>query len=194
MGRQVAAALCSAILGFMVSSSLGIAVGAGASASNASRDRPVHTTIRDLMQSIIDPSADGLWNAVGTVVDKEGIHELLPKTPEDWSDVRHAAVRIIEGSNLLMMPGREAAPAGAKSEAEGVELEPAQITALVKKNRKTFDSFAMALQALGAEAMRATDAKDVMLLMDIGARMESVCEGCHQTFWYPPEKPTSVRK
>ena len=194
MGRQVAAALCSAILGFMVASSLGIAVGAGASASNASRDRPVHTTIRDLMQSIIDPSADGLWNAVGTVVDKEGIHELLPKTPEDWSDVRHAAVRIIEGSNLLMMPGREAAPAGAKSEAEGVELEPAQITALVKKNRKTFDSFAMALQALGAEAMRATDAKDVMLLMDIGARMESVCEGCHQTFWYPPEKPTSARK
>jgi len=80
---------------------------------------------------------------VGTVVDKEGIHELFPKTPEDWSDARHAA-RIIEGSNLLMMPGREAAPAGAKSEAEGVELEPTQITALVKKNRKAFDSFAMA--------------------------------------------------
>jgi hypothetical protein len=57
---------------------------------------------------------------------------------------RHAAVRIIEGSDLLMMPGREAAPAGAKSEAEGVELEPTQITALVKKNRKAFDSFAMA--------------------------------------------------
>jgi hypothetical protein len=58
---------------------------------------------------------------VGTVVDKEGIHELFPKTPEDWSDARHAAVRIIGGSNLLMLPGREAAPAGAKSEAEGVE-------------------------------------------------------------------------
>ena len=240
MNRQVAAALCSAVLGFMASSSLGIAqqktakacvvewradkatneanrvtqkayvaqcraggVGAqpsavsasaatvGAGAGNAGRDRPIHTTIRDRMQSIIDPSADGLWNAVGTVVDKEGIHELLPKTPEDWSEVRHAAVRIIEGTNLLMMPGREAAPAGAKSEAEGVELEPPQITALVKKNRKTFDSFAMALQALGAEAMRASDAKDVMLLMDIGARMESVCEGCHQTFWYPPEKPAA---
>jgi hypothetical protein len=185
MSRQIAAALCSAVL--MASSSLAIAQ------QKTGSDRPVHTTIRDLMQSIIDPSADALWNAVGTVVDKEGIHELLPKTPEDWSDVRHAAVRIIEGSNLLMVPGREAAPAGAKSEAEGVELEPPQITALVKKNRKSFVSFAKALQALGAEAMRASDAKDVVLLMDIGARMESVCEGCHQTFWYPPEKPASSR-
>jgi hypothetical protein len=118
---------------------------------------------------------------------------MFPKTPEEWADVRHAAVRIVEGSNLLMMPGRDAAPAGDKSEAEGVELEPAQITSLVKKNRKSFDSFAKSLQALGTEAMRASDAKDVMLLMDIGARMESVCEGCHQTFWYPPERPASVR-
>jgi hypothetical protein len=186
----------------MASSSLGIAeqktaklVGTvGAAASKASKDRPVHTTIKDLMQSMIDPSADVLWNAAGTVVDKEGIHELLPRTPEEWADVRHAAVRIVEGSNLLMMPGRDAAPAGDKSEAEGVELEPPQITALVKKNRKSFDSFARALQDLGAEAMRASDAKDVMLLMDIGARMEGVCEGCHQTFWYPPEKPASARK
>jgi len=202
MSRQVAAALCALILGSMASSSLGIAeqktaklVGTvGAAASKASKDRPVHTTIKDLMQSMIDPSADVLWNAAGTVVDKEGIHELLPRTPEEWADVRHAAVRIVEGSNLLMMPGRDAAPAGDKSEAEGVELEPPQITALVKKNRKSFDSFARALQDLGAEAMRASDAKDVMLLMDIGARMEGVCEGCHQTFWYPPEKPASARK
>jgi hypothetical protein len=127
-------------------------------------------------------------------VDKEGIHELVPRTPEESADVRHAAVRIVEGSNLLMMPGRDAAPAGAKSEAEGVELEPAQIAVLVKKNRKSFDSFARALQDLGSEAMRATDAKDVMLLQDIGARIEGVCEGCHQTFWYPPEKPASARK
>ena len=186
MSRQVAAALCALILGFMASSSLGIA--------QQKKDRPVHTTIKDLMQSMIDPSADVLWNAAGTVVDKEGIHELLPKTPEEWADVRHAAVRIVEGSNLLMVPGRVAAPAGDKSEAEGVELEPAQITALLRKNRKSFDSFARALQDLGAEAMRASDAKDVMLLMDIGARMESVCEGCHQTFWHPPEKPASARK
>jgi hypothetical protein len=140
------------------------------------------------MESIIDPSADILWGAVGTVVDEEGVHESLPKTPEEWLDLRRAAVRIIEGSNLLMMPGREAAPAGTKSEVPGVELEPAEITALIKKKRKSFDAFAKALRVLGLEALRATDAKNAALLMDVGGRMQDLCESCHKTFWYPNEK------
>ena len=232
MRRQIVAALCSAVLGFMASSSLAVAqqktakacleewrtnkaasqangvtekayvaqcrAGAptqpaaalatlAAGSGNVNKDRQVYSTIRDLMESIIDPSADALWGAAGTVVDKEGIHELLPKTQEEWLDVRRAAVRLIEGGNLLMMPGREAAPVGAKSEAPGVELEPAQITALIKKNRKNFNAFAKALQALGVEALRASDTKDVVLLIDIGGRMEDVCESCHKTFWYPQE-------
>jgi hypothetical protein len=240
MRRQIAAALCSAVLGFMASSSLAIAQQKTAKAcleerrankaaneangvtekayvaqcraggsptqpaaapattlvagsSNAARDRQVYSSIRDIMESIIDPSADALWGASGTIVDKEGIHELFPKTQEEWLDVRRAAVRIIEGGNLLMMPGREAAPAGTKSEAPGVELEPAQITALIKKNRRNFNAFAKALQVLGLEALRASDAKNTVLLLDIGARMENVCESCHQMFWYPPEKRTSAR-
>jgi hypothetical protein len=240
MRRQIAAALCSAILGFMASSSLVIAEQKTAKAcleewradkapkqanrvtqkayvarcrsggapaqpaaapatpairvagsSNANRDGQGYSSIKDLMESIIDPSADVLWGAVGTVVDKEGIHESLPRTPEEWLDVRRAAVRIIEGSNLLLMPGREAAPAGTKSEAPGVELEPAQITALINKNRKSFNAFAKALQVLGLEALRATEAQNAVSLMDIGAGMENVCESCHQTFWYPPDKHTA---
>jgi hypothetical protein len=228
MRRQIAAALCTAVLGSMASSSLGIAqqktAGAcleewrankaanqtngvarkayvaqcraggapaaiAAGSGKVAGQGQVFSTIRDVMESIIDPSADVLWGAVGTVVDKEGIHESLPKTPEDWLDVRRAAVRIIEGCNLLMMPGREAAPPGATSEAPGVELEPAQITTLVNKNRESFDTFAKALQALGAEALRASEAKNAALILDIGAGMENVCESCHQTFWYPQAKP-----
>jgi hypothetical protein len=167
--------------------------GALSGAANTVGERQVYTSIRELMQSIVDPSADALWGASGTVVDNEGIHDMSPKTPEEWLDVRGAAVRIIEGGNLLMMPGREAAPAGAKSETPGVELEPAQIAALVKQKRKDFNGFAKALQLLGLEALRATDAKNTDLLGEIGGRMENVCEGCHQTFWYPSEKRASSR-
>jgi hypothetical protein len=204
MRRQLAAALCSAILcsavlGFMASSSLAIAqqktakapatpATLGAGSGKTTSDRQVYSSIKDLMESIIDPSADILWGAVGTVVDEEGVHESLPKTPEEWLDLRRAAVRIIEGSNLLMMPGREAAPAGSKSEVPGVELEPAEITALIKKKRKSFDAFAKALRVLGLEALRATEAKNAVLLMEIGGRMQDVCESCHKTFWYPNEK------
>jgi hypothetical protein len=207
MKAQIAAALSAAVLGLAASLPVAIAqqpsnsrtsqaaatpnvlaVGPG----NPAGDRQVFLSIRDLMESIIDPSADGLWGAVGTVVDNEGIHELFPKTQEEWREPRRAAVRIIEGSNLLMMPDREAAPAGAKSEAPGAELGPPQITALITENRKSFEAFARALQDVGLEAVRAIDAKDPSLLLEIGARMESVCEGCHQTFWYPPEKDIST--
>jgi hypothetical protein len=209
MRRQIALALCAAVLGFAV---LGIAVsssvaqqeppkpraiGGAATAtavndSNAAGDHQVFLTVRDLMQSIIDPSADTLWGAVGTVVDNEGIHEMFPKTDEEWQEPRRAAVRIVEGSNLLIMPGRAAAPPGTTSEAPGAELEPPQINVLIKEKRQSFDAFARALQGLGIEAMGAIDARNTALLLEIGARMENVCEGCHQTFWYPQERDIST--
>jgi hypothetical protein len=163
-------------------------------AAQSATDRPVHTTIKDLMDSIIDPSADVLWNAAGTVVDENGIRDLLPKTDDEWHDVRRAAVRIIEGSNLLMRPGREAAPPGTSSDAPGVELEGPEIDALIKKNQAGFNAFADALQAVGVEALHATEAKDSDALLEIGAKMEEVCESCHQTFWYPQAKVTPPRK
>jgi|ERR1700722_3624040 hypothetical protein len=221
MGRQIGAALGSAIfcsaalgtlvLGFIASSPLAIAqqsrdggastkpAGApstpatpAAGSGSASKDHQVYLSIKDLMESIIDPSADTLWGAVGTVVDTDGAHEVFPKTQEEWLESRRAAIRMIEGGNLLMMPGREAAPVGTRSEAPGAELEPAQITALMRQKRKSFDAFAKSLQSAGAEALRAIDAKNPALLLDIGAQIESVCEGCHQTFWYPQEKDAST--
>jgi hypothetical protein len=183
MRRQIVAALCSAVLGLAVAPATPAAVAAGS--SNIPKDRQVYSSIKELMESIIDPSADVLWGAGGTVVDKDGFHELAPKTQEEWLDVRRAAVRIIEGGNLLMMHGREAAPIGTKSDTPGVELEPAQISALMKKKQKSFDGFAKALQSIGLDSLRASDTKNAALLLDLGARMDSVCESCHQTFWYP---------
>ena len=218
MRRQIAAAMCLAALGVIPVSSLAIAqqrsakacaeewqadkatnqangiterayvARCRASSGKAAGNHQAYSSIKDLMESIIDPSADALWGAVRTVVDQEGVHETFPKTREEWLEVRRAAVRIIEGANLLMMPGREAAPPGAKSEVPGVELEPAEMTALIKKNRKRFDAFAEALRFLGVEALRAADSKNAALLMDVGGRMQDACERCHKAFWYPNEK------
>jgi hypothetical protein len=147
---------------------------------------PSRASIKELMQSIVDPSADVLWGAVGTVVDPQnGIQELSPKTAEEWLNVRNAAVRILEGGNLLAVKGRAVAPDGTKSETPGVELEPAEIAALIAKDRSTFDGFANALHAIGAEAVKAVDGKNADALMDIGTRMDGVCESCHGAFWYP---------
>jgi hypothetical protein len=162
-----------------------IASDALAADAPATGNRQILSSVKEIMESMIDPSADVLWMAVGTVVDNKGFHDALPKTPEQWRAVRNAAVRIIEGSNLLIMPGRPAAPPGTKSEVPGVELEPAEIAALLSKNRRSFDGFALTLQQVAAEALRAADSRSGENLMEAGSRMEEACEGCHQSFWYP---------
>jgi hypothetical protein len=182
MRNPITTALCAAVAGATVSIAIVV------DTAGAAGEPQVYSTIKELMDSIIDPSADDIWNAVGTIVDKDlGVVETFPRTDEEWLDVRRAAVRIIEGGNLLMMPGREAAPAVTRSETPGVELEPAEMTALINRNRSGFNSFASALQAIGVEAMQASEAKDTDMLLEVGARMENVCESCHQTFWYPHE-------
>jgi hypothetical protein len=183
-----ALALCATAPGLIALSSLSAGQQQTGRDVPTGSDRRIVLTVKDLMESIVDPSADVIWGAVGTVADKQGIRDLSPKTPEEWLDLRRAAVRLIEGGNLLTMPGREAAPAGIKSEAPGVELEPAEITALIGKERAGFDAFAMALQAIGAEALQAVEARNTDLLIEIGGRMEEVCEGCHKAFWYPQDR------
>jgi hypothetical protein len=195
MKKPITAAMCLAVLTWMASLSFALAQQkTGKAKAELTQGRNL-TTIRDLMDSIIDPSADVVWGAVGTVVDQDGAHDTIPKTQEEWLNVRRGAIRLIEGSNLLMMPGREAAPPGSKSEAPGVELEPPEITALIKKNRRSFDAFARTLQALGVEAVRAIEAQDTAALLEIGGRIQDACEGCHQVFWYPGAKqPNPIRE
>ena len=191
MRKPIATALSLALLALMASLSLAVAQQKTGKANAELTQGRNLSTIKDLMDSIIDPSADVVWGAVGTVVDQDGVHDTFPKTQEEWLNVRRAAIRIIEGSNLLMMPGREAAPPGSKSEAPGVELEPPEITALIKKSRRSFDAFARTLQALGFEAVRAIEAQDTAALLEIGGRIQDACEGCHQVFWYPGAKQPS---
>jgi len=180
----LAAILCAAALGascFVVAA----AEPGPAGAPPRGGDHRTSLTVRDLMDAIVDPSADVVWGAVGAVADQDGLRDLAPKTPEEWLEVRRAAVRLIEAANLLMMSPREAAPAGAVSAAPGVEPEPAEITALIGSERAGFDGFAMALQAVAVEALRAIETTDKDRLIEAGGAMEEVCESCHQTFWYP---------
>src|SRR5262245_2086242 len=114
MKRPITLALCLAVLGMVASLSFAVAQQKTGKANAEQTQGRKLTTIKDLMDSIVDPSADVVWGAAGTVVDQDGVHDTFPKTPEEWINVRRAAIRIIEGSNLLMMHGSEAAATGSK--------------------------------------------------------------------------------
>ena len=149
-------------------------------------------TVKDLMQSIVDPSADLVWNAVTTVQTAKGTIDTVPKTPEEWLKVRHGAVGLSEAANLLMMPGRHVAQPHEKSDTPGVELEPSEMEALISKDRAAFIQRAKALHEAGMAAVAAADAKDPQKLFEVGELIENACENCHSHYWYPNEKVPPV--
>jgi hypothetical protein len=142
-------------------------------------------TIKDIMLGIVDPSADDVWNAVQTVVGPNGIEEHAPKTDEEWMAVRNGAVRLVEATNLLMIPGRHVAKPHEKSETPGIELEPEEMEVLINKDRPSFYKRARALHDVAAQLLQAADAKDAQRLFDAGDDMEMACENCHMQYWYP---------
>ena len=142
--------------------------------------------VRAIMAAIIDPAADVVWGAVGTIMTgPTEIEELAPKNDEEWAIVRQNALIIMEASDLLRTPGRPMAGPGEKSIAPGVELEPLEIEANVNENREQWDQFSMDLHDSTVELLQAIDAKDPVKLFDLGEGLDTTCENCHITFWYP---------
>jgi len=152
-------------------------------------------TVKDLMQSVVDPNADVVWLAVTTVQSSKGTLETRPKNDEEWTKVRHGAIALTEASNLLMVPGRHVARPGEKSETPGVELEPSEMEALINKDLAAWRKRAHGLHEAGVAALQAIDAKDADKLFEVGEQIERACESCHSQYWYPNEKippvPTS---
>ena len=150
--------------------------------------RPV-ASIREVMNSVIDPNIDPVWESVQSVLEhgKDGgkFADRLPKTDEDWAVVRAHALVVSEAANLLLMPNRPVAPPGAPSLAPGVELKPEEIQALIEKNRDGWNYFVQDFQDSLKPALAAIEAKDATALFSVGGKIDETCENCHSTFWYP---------
>lgn len=153
--------------------------------------QPAYTataTIKDLMDSIVDPSADDVWDAVTVEISASGTVEKVPRTDEEWANARRGAVRLVEASNLLMMPGRHVARPGEKSEFPGIELEPDQMEALIHKDRDAWIRRAKGLHDAVLPVLQAIDAKDPQKVFELGSGIETACENCHTQYWYPNDK------
>jgi len=148
-------------------------------------------TIKEIMDSVVDPNADVLWDSVSTTINREGTIEKMPRTDDDWKTVRRSAVALVEATNLLVMEGRKMAPAGEKSENPDIELQPEQMQKLLDADRASWLKYAHGLHDKAMVALKAIDAKSVQGLMDAGEGIDEACENCHKHYWYPDEKPVS---
>jgi len=152
------------------------------------------STIKDIMDSVVDPSADAVWDAVATTVSAAGIDERRPRTDEEWANVRRHAVALLEATNLLLMEGRHVAKPGEKAENQDVELNPEEIEALIAKDRASFVKLAHGLYDATLPALKATQDRNADALLDAGEGIDMACESCHLKYWYPESKQAEKAK
>jgi hypothetical protein len=142
-------------------------------------------TIKDIMDSAIDPAADFIWESFTTEVSADGIVEKRPQNDEEWKEVRRKAVILVEAANLLMMPERRVAKPGDKSENPEIELSPEEIEALISKDRDTFIQLAKDFQQNAIAQLKAADQRNVEEMLQLGGELDVKCENCHRKYWYP---------
>jgi hypothetical protein len=143
-------------------------------------------TIQDLMRYEVDPAADSIWDSVGSITTSSGTVERVPHSDADWAALRRNAVILVEATNLLVLPGRKVSETPFPSDGPGV-LSSEQIQQQVTDKGAQFGGFAVALRATAKQVVTAVDAKDAAALLKLGETMDSQCEACHLTNWYPHE-------
>jgi hypothetical protein len=144
-------------------------------------------TVKDVMDSVVDPNADYVWKAVETRATAAGIEEIAPKTNDDWAEMRRHTVALREASDLLQIPGRLVAAPGEKSENPQVELSPEVIKTLIDSDRAKWIQYCHGLHDAATAMMKAVEARDIDGISNAGETIDTACENCHKQYWYPDE-------
>jgi hypothetical protein len=110
------------------------------------------------MAAEVAPSAEVLFDSVGTVVSINGVEEIAPKNDEEWANVRNSAIILAESGNLLMMDTRA-------------------------KDRGEWSKNSQALVAAGVAALKAAEARNPAALLEAGGHIDGVCDQCHSKYW-----------
>ena len=124
--------------------------------------------VKNLMIAMIDPAADVLWDAVGTIITIEGVDEWYPETDEEWAEVRNAAIVLMESGNLLMMGDRA-------------------------RDQETWMHLSLAMIDAGEAALEAAEARDPEQIFAIGEKIYFSCDRCHGLYWIGDEDRGRIR-
>ena len=112
---------------------------------------------KQLMLSVIEPAAEVYWDAVGVIMDMEGIYEIRPETSEEWAAVENAAFVLAESGNLMLLEER------AQGRGHWVAMSRAMID-------------------VGRRAVEAAQARDPDGVFETGGDIYRVCTGCHAVY------------
>ena len=157
--------------------------------------KPV-VSVKELMKYTIDPLADNIFDAVATIVTKNGVEQHEPKTDADWDKIETGAVSLAEGAYLLKVP-RAFTPAGDHNNSEGpdaVELSPEAITAKLLNDPVEWNARIETLRNAALAVMEIVKKRDAAALWDASENLDTACENCHRSYWYPGENEAFYTK
>ena len=156
---QVLSLLMLALLGLTSCSEESAPTGTGGGSAEEGRYNTSLDMI-NLMNLVVEPVADTLWETAGWVLSDAGYEELYPTTDEGWAFAYNQSAMIVEIGNILALPERA-------------------------ENRETWLTYSQAISTVGLAAMKATAEQDKEAYFQAGAQLYSVCTACHQA--YNPE-------
>jgi len=141
---------------------IGFVVAAGRSAPPSAPENepppvvPV-ATVKQIMAGITGPAATVVYNAVGTVINSEGVKEIAPQNDEEWAVVANSAAALVESGNLLLVGNR-----------------------LVDNG----DWVTMARDMIekGTVALKAAEAKSTEGILGSGGNLNETCDNCHAKY------------
>jgi hypothetical protein len=131
------------------------AAAASAAAKYAGPSDEQSDTADNFMKTVMQPTAETLWNSVGFVIDASGEHDLAPKNDEEWAAVGYRADALIQ-----VLQGLRNAE---------FRWDP----------DNTWNGFIDGVIAAANENKAAADAKSVDAMYEAGERLDKACEACH---------------
>ena len=118
---------------------------------------PPVATIKQIMNAIVLPNANIIYNAVGTTIDGTRVEETVPKNDKEWAAVGDSAAAIVESGNMLLVGDR-----------------------LIDK--REWLSYTQRFIAAGKAALAAANEKKPDGVLAAGGDLNDTCDACHEKY------------
>ena len=112
--------------------------------------------MKTFMYHVLTPAATPIWRSNGWINDKKGLHDLSPKTDEDWETIESGAATLAEATNAMMIPGR------------------------ARDNQ--WNHYVQILAESAQRAYVAAGKHDIKALNKVSDELDGVCSSCHKHY------------
>jgi hypothetical protein len=137
---------------------LACAAASPSSSENAAPTAPfqAHVDLQTFMEHVLSPAAAVIFKVNGVVIDKDGEHDLSPKTDADWEKVVTGAATLAEATNALMIPERV--------------------------RDQAWNPYVKKLAEAANKAYRAAEAHDFKSISEVSDQLDEICAACHRHY------------